>query len=210
MITKITGKLLAVTEEHVTLAIDSLEYQVSIPDFARQRLQSQIGEDISLHTIQYFDGNPMQGRMVPRLLGFLSIIEREFFEMLSSVDGLGTKKALRSMVRPVRDVATAIEQQDAKALSALPGIGPATADRIIAKLRRKVPKFALMVADPDAPGRLADVKPDIVNETFEVLQTLGHSEADARRLIDTALDKKAKYKDVQELLEAIYQQSHAG
>ena len=210
MITKITGKLLAVSEEHVTLAIESLEYQVSIPDFARQRLQSKVGEDISLHTIQYFEGNPMQGRMAPRLLGFLSEVEREFFEMLSSVDGLGTKKALRSMVRPVRDVATAIEEQDAKALSALPGIGPATADRIIAKLRRKVPKFALMVADPDAPSKRADVKSDVVNETFEVLQTLGHSETDARRLIDTALDKKAKYKDVQELLEAIYQQSHGG
>jgi Holliday junction DNA helicase RuvA len=163
-----------------------------------------------LHTIQYFEGNPMQGRMVPRLLGFLSEIEREFFEMLCSVDGLGTKKALRSMVRPVRDVATAIEEQDAKTLSALPGIGPATADRIIAKLRRKVPKFALLVADPDAPGKRADVKSDVINETFEVLQTLGHSESDARRLIDTALDKKAKYKDVQELLEAIYQQSSAG
>jgi Holliday junction DNA helicase RuvA len=50
----------------------------------------------------------------------------------------------------------------------------------------------------------------VINETFEVLQTLGHSESDARRLIDTALDKKAKYKDVQELLEAIYQQSSAG
>ena len=210
MITKITGKLLAVSEEHVTLAIDSLEYQVSIPDFARQRLQSQVGSDVSLHTIQYFDGNPMQGRMVPRLLGFLSEVEREFFEMLSSVDGLGTKKALRSMVRPVRDVATAIEQQDAKALSALPGIGPATADRIIAKLRRKVPKFALMVADPDAPDKRAEVKPDVIAETFEVLQTLGHSEPDARRLIDTALEKKAKYQDVQELLEAIYQQSHGG
>jgi Holliday junction DNA helicase RuvA len=210
LITKITGKLLAVSEEHVTLAIDALEYEVSIPDFARQRLQSQIGKSISLHTIQYFEGNPMQGRMVPRLLGFLSEVEREFFEMLCSVDGLGTKKALRSMVRPVRDVAAAIEEQDAKALAALPGIGPATAERIIAKLRRKVPKFALMVADPDAPGKRAEVKSDVVKETYEVLQTLGHSESDARRLIDAALDKKAKYKDVQELLEAIYQQRQSG
>jgi Holliday junction DNA helicase RuvA len=210
LITKITGTLLAVGEEHVTLAIDALEYEVSIPDFARQRLQSQIGKNISLHTIQYFEGNPMQGRMVPRLLGFLSEVEREFFEMLCSVDGLGTKKALRSMVRPVREVAAAIEEQDAKALAALPGIGAATAERIIAKLRRKVPKFALMVADPDASGKRAEVKPDVVKETFEVLLTLGHSESDARRLIDAALDKKAKYKDVQELLEAIYQQRQGG
>ena len=82
-------------------------------------------------------------------------------------------------------MATAIEEQDAKALSALPGIGPAMAERIIAKLRRKVPKFALMVARDET--REAEVEPDVVSETFEVLRTLGHSESDARRLLDAAL-----------------------
>ena len=148
----------------------------------------------------------MQGRLTPRLIGFLSEVEREFFELFCSVDGVGVKKALRAMVRPVREVATAIEEQDAKALSALPGIGPATAERIIAKLRRKMPKFALMVAR-DEP-READVEHDVVSETFEVLRTLGHTESDARRLIDTALAGKKKFKDVQELLQAVYQQSH--
>ena len=117
-----------------------------IPEFTRRQLQSQIGQEISLHTIEYLEGNPMQGRMTPRLIGFLSEVEREFFELFCSVDGVGVKKALRAMVRPVKEVATAIEEQDAKALSSLPGIGPAMAERIIAKLRRKVPKFALMVA----------------------------------------------------------------
>ena len=49
------------------------------------------------------------------------------------------------MVRPVGEVAMAIEEQDAAALSKLPGVGAATAERIIAKLRRKMPKFALLV-----------------------------------------------------------------
>ena len=111
--------------------------------------------------------------MTPRLVGFLSEVEREFFELFCSVDGVGVKKALRAMVRPVKEVATAIEEQDAKALSALPGIGPAMAERIIAKLRRKVPKFALMVAR-DEPHE-AEVEPDVVSETFEVLRELGHS-----------------------------------
>ena len=96
----------------------------------------------------------MQGRMTPRLIGFLTEIEREFFELFCSVDGVGVKKALRSMVRPVKEVATAIEEQDTKSLSALPGIGAAMSERIIAKLRRKVPKFALMVAgDEKRRGR---------------------------------------------------------
>ncbi len=49
------------------------------------------------------------------------------------------------MTQPVQDIAIMIEQQDAKGLSTLPGVGPATAERIIAKLRRKMPTFALMV-----------------------------------------------------------------
>ena len=81
------------------------------------------------------------------------------------------KKALRAMVRPVQEVAAMIEEQDAKGLATLPGIGPATADRIIAKLRRKVPKFALLVAREMAPA--ADVESDLLTETYEILRALG-------------------------------------
>lgn len=204
MITKITGRLLAVANDEATLGCGPFEYEVLIPEFARRQLQLRMGEDVSLHTIEYLEGNPMQGRMTPRLVGFLNIAEREFFELFCSVDGVGVKKALRAMVRPVREVATAIEEQDLKTLSTLPGVGPATAERIVAKLRRKVPKFALL-ALRDEP-READVQHDVVRETFEALRTLGHSESDARRLVDAALARKKAYKDVESLLQAIYDQ----
>ena len=90
-------------------------------------------------------------------------------------------------------------------MSALPGIGPATAERIIAKLRRKAPKFALLVAK-DLPAASGDVEQDLVAEVFEILRTLGHGEADARRLLDDALGRKKKYKDVESLLHAVYEQ----
>jgi holliday junction DNA helicase RuvA len=206
MITKITGQLIAVQGDTLTLKIDSFEYEVLIPEFTRRRLQGELNQTVSLHTIEYMEGNPMQGRMTPRLIGFLSEVEREFFELFCSVDGVGVKKALRAMVQPVRDVATAIEEQDAKGLSSLPGIGPAMAERIIAKLRRKVPKFALMVALDQ--NHEAEVEPDVVSETFAVLRSLGHSETEARRLLDATLGSKKHFKDVQSLIEAIYQQSH--
>jgi Holliday junction DNA helicase RuvA len=47
----------------------------------------------------------------------------------------------------------------------------------------------------------------VVSETFEVLRSLGHSESEARRLLDATLAVKKKFKDVQSLIEAIYQQS---
>ena len=206
MITKITGKLLALGEDDLTLGIEAFEYQVFIPEFTRRQLQGRLGEEASLYTIDYLDGNPAHGRMTPRLVGFLSEVEREFFELFCSVDGVGVKKALRAMVRPVKEVATAIVEQDVKTLCSLPGVGPAVAERIIAKLRRKVPKFALMVADKTLHE--ADVETDVITEAFEVMRQLGHGESDARRLVDAALSMKKKYKDVQELLHAIYKQSH--
>jgi Holliday junction DNA helicase RuvA len=203
MITKITGQLAALHDDRLTLCIGPYEREVLIPEFTRRRLQGQVGQEISLHTIEYLEGNPMQGRLTPRLIGFLTEAEREFFELFCSVDGVGVRKALRAMVRPVKEVAVAIEEQDAKSLSALPGVGPATAERIIAKLRRKVPKFALLVTDD--VQREADVQPDLVSEAFDLLRGLGHSESDARRLLDAALEKKRKYKDVQALLHAVYE-----
>ncbi len=209
MIVKITGKLVALYDERAIIEAPPFEYETLIPEFTRRQLQSELGQTISLRTIEYLDGNPTQGRLVPRLLGFLTDVEREFFELFCSVDGVGSKKALRAMVRPVREVAAAIEEQDVKFLSGLPGIGPATAERIVAKLRRKVPKFALMVARPSEGGTGgAEQTLDVVSETFEALLSLGHGEADARRLIDGVLEtSKKKFKDSAELIQAIYMNS---
>ncbi|MGL6196055.1 MAG: Holliday junction branch migration protein RuvA [Thermoguttaceae bacterium] len=201
MITKITGKLVQLSQERAVIAAEPFEYEVLIPEYTRRQLQSELGKIVSLHTIYSLDGNP-QGKMMPRMIGFLTEAEREFFDLFCSVDGVGTKKALRAMVRPVQDVAVAIEEKDEKFLSSLPGIGAAMAERIVAKLRRKVPKFALLISK--AATDSANIKNDVVSETFEALLALGHTEADARRLIDTACQSKAKYKDSAELIQAIY------
>ncbi len=204
MITKIFGQLLSLDNDSATLVVAPFEYEISIPEFTRRQLQGKIGETISLHTIHYIEGNAAQGsRLTPKLVGFLTTAERDFFELFCSVDGVGVKKALRAMTKPVQDTAVLIEQQDAKGLSSLPGVGPATAEKIIATLRRKMPRFALLVRQ-EAPG----VEPQttgVVEETFQALLVLGHSEADAKRLIDQALAAGKKFKDSESMIHAIYQ-----
>ncbi len=195
-------------ETSATIGVDPFEYEILIPDFTRRHLQMSVGSEVSLMTIQYIDGNVQKGgRMTPRLIGFNSEIEREFFELFCSVDGLGVKKALRAMVRPVQDVARAIEQQDTKVIATLPGIGPATAERVVAKLRRKMPKFALMVTASGAPDEEQQIERSVVDETFQILLSLGHSESDARNLLESPLAAKTKFKDVEALLQAVYDQS---
>lgn len=206
MITKITGILQVLETESATISKDGFEFEVLVPEFTRRQLQGRVTDKIALHTILYLDGNPQQGRLTPRIVGFLNPIERQFFQLFCSVDGVGSKKALRAMIRPVPEVASLIEEQDAKGLSGLPGIGPATAERIIAKLRRKMSRFALLISD-QPKSKAADVKSDVVRDAFDLLRSLGHSEADAHKLVDSALAKKAKYKDVDALIHAIYEQN---
>ena len=208
MITKISGLLTAIGDDFAVVAHEPFEYQVFVPDFARRLLHSHVGQRVSLHTIYYFDGDPSRGKQMPRMIGFIKEVEREFFDFFCQVDGVGAKKALRAMVRPVEDVAQMIEEQDLKGLSALPGIGPATAERIVAKLRRKMSKFALLITQQVASE--ADVKRDVVQATFEALCVLGHGEADARRLIDETLKSKKKVDSVEALLSAIYENIRGG
>ncbi|MCL4155580.1 UNVERIFIED_CONTAM: hypothetical protein GTU68_008334 [Idotea baltica] len=204
MIVTITGNLTRVGETAVIIEAAPFEYEVLVADYTRRQLQNHIGETTKLHTLDYIEGNAQGGRLTPRLIGFMTEPEQQFFDLFCSVDGVGVKKALRAMVRPVKELAVLIEQQDSKGLSALPGVGPATSERIIAKLRRKMPRFALMV-DRESVGEIDSSANQVVSETFDALVTLGHSEADARKLIDEAMISGKKFKDTESLLTAIYQ-----
>ena len=203
MITRITGVLVDLNDVRATIRIGGFEYEVLIPDMVRRQLQAKMNEEVSLRTIEYLDGNPQQGRLTPRIIGFMNEAEKEFFELFCSVDGVGVKKALRAMVLPVREVAEAIEEQDVKTLSTLPGVGAAVAERIIAKLRRKMTKFALMIAAKLPAGQ--ESSSDLMSEAYEALLSVGHSPQDARTRIETVMETKKKFKSVEDVLAEIYQ-----
>jgi Holliday junction DNA helicase RuvA len=195
--------------------VDPFEIEVLIPEHTRRAVQGKVGESLAFHTICYIEGGAMVSRQVPRLIGFLSPIDREFFEIFCSVDGVGVKKALRAMVRPVRELARMIQDQEVKLLSTFPGIGEATAERIVAKLRRKVGKFALIVgpepagaaSSAESNGEAQYAESDVIRDTYSALLSVGHTESQARQAIDLALAGKKKFKSVADMIEAIYLQS---
>ena len=203
MITRINGLLVGLNETCATIRIGGFDYEVLLPDIVRRQLQTKLNSEVSLRTIEYLDGNPQQGRLTPRMIGLMNEAELEFFEQICSVDGVGVKKALRAMVRPVREIAVSIEEQDVKNLSTLPGIGPAMAERIVAKLRRKMTRFALMIASriPDA----VDTASDLMSEAYEALLSVGHTPQDARERIETVMQPGKKFRTVEDVLTEIYQ-----
>lgn len=210
MITKIAGLLTELGEDVAVLHIAPFHYEILVPDFTRRQLQMKIDQEVELHTIQYIDGNVQKGgRMTPRMIGFNSIVEREFFEMFCSVDGVGVKKALRAMVRPVPDVARAIEEQDVTTLKTLPGIGAATAERVVAKLRRKMAKFALLIPAMEGETTAAVSQHSLAEEVCQILLSLGHPEAEARNMVTTAVESGKKIKDVETFLQLVYEQRTA-
>jgi Holliday junction DNA helicase RuvA len=215
MITRITGVLSRVLEQEVRLQVGALEYQVWVPEFVRRGVQTSVGKELTLHTLHFLDGNPDHGRVVPRLIGFLHEAELEFFELFCTVDKFGTRKALKALVRPVKEVADAIQRQDSKWLSTLPGVGAATGEKIIASLRRKVTRFALMPATGAAaagangeapPPAVATVAGDVLEDAYQALMSIGHGPLEARARLDKLLTGGRTFSSVEEVLLEIYKQ----
>ena len=214
MITKITGVLARVLDEEVRLQVGGLEYQVLVAEFVRRKIQDKHGQEISLHTMHYFDGNPMQGRVVPRLLGFATETELDFFELFCTVDKVGTRKALKAMVRPVKEIAEAIARQDAKWLATLPGVGAATAEQIITTLRRKVTRFALGTGEANGPPAGKPVaaagNTGLFEDAYEALMALGLGPVEARDRLDALVTSGRKFAAVDEIIHAAFQAEAPG
>ena len=209
MITKITGVINRVLDEEIRLQIGAMEYQVLVPEFVRRVLQHRHGEEVTLHTSEYYESNQTQSRMVPRIIGFLHEIELDFFELFCTVDKVGVRKAMKALVRPIREIADAIQRQDSKWLTSLPGIGPATAEQMVATLRRKVTRFAY--ADtPSADGAdkpaVVGANGSLIEDAYHALVNLGLSPLEARERLDKVLVGGATFGSVQDMIMAVFKQ----
>jgi Holliday junction DNA helicase RuvA len=185
MICAITGELRRVEDDRVHLACGPVLYEILVPAFDLTELQASLGESITLHTIFDLEGDATRGGLAPRLIGFLRLHDKNFFQLFITVKGIGPKRALRSLVQPVGQIAAAIENRDIRFLVALPEIGKRTAEQIVAELAGKLTDFAMEQAAGAAPPARRDrTTPEL--DAIEGITLLGIGRADAERLLERA------------------------
>lgn len=208
MITKMTGTLSRVLDDEARLQVGPFEYQVLIPEFVRRQVQTRTGAEVTFHILEYIEGGANVSKMIPRRVGFLTEAELEFFELFCTVDKIGSKKALKAMGRPIKEMADAIQRQDAKWLTTMPGIGKQTAEQIIATLKNKVTRFAMAApareAGDESGGPAVGVDGTVFEDAYAALLTLGLNPVDARNRLDLAARSGKPFKTAEDVLNVIF------
>jgi len=185
MIVRIRGQLGEVDEASATLERDGVAHEVLVPAYAVAELAAARGQTVTLHTMEYLEGNAAAGgNLIPRMLGFPRPEDRAFFETFITVKGVGVRKGLKALAAPVARVAADIERGDAAALARLPGIGKRMAEQIIAELRGKVGDHAYAAAAVPAATRGAFTEHQ--RDAIEILVAWGDGRADAERWVARA------------------------
>lgn len=167
MIGKLKGLIDSYGEDYVILDVQGVGYQVHCSARTLQALP-QAGEAAVLSIETYVREDQI------RLFGFRSDMEREWFRLLQTVQGVGARVALAvlSTLTPA-EIANAIALRDKAAIARTPGVGPKVAERIVTELKDKAPAFASVdpvvaqlagaVADDNAPGAIRDAISALVN-----------------------------------------------
>ncbi len=189
-----------------------LTYEVLVSSYTAGRLGGSIGGPITLHTIEYFESLNQGTTLIPRLVGFETVVDRRFFELFTTCKGIGQRKALRALTLESSQIAAAIADRDATLLQSLPEIGKRTAETIIATLYGKVDEFltAPVYAQPDATqsGAAPAVPPgtpNLVRDALHILVQWGENRAQALQWIDRAMHDDDRPGDVEMLIERVYQ-----
>jgi Holliday junction DNA helicase RuvA len=182
MIGKLKGLIDSYGEDFIIVDVNGVGYVVHCSARTLQALPPA-GDPVALSIETHVREDQI------RLFGFLSDVEREWFRLLQTVQGVGTKVALSilSTLRP-SDLASAIALRDKAMVARSPGVGPKVAERIVTELKDKAPKYADI--DP-AVARLAGAvderrAPQPVADAVSALVNLGYGQPQAAAAIAAA------------------------
>ena len=183
MIGKLKGIVDAVGEAHAIIDVGGVGYEVQASARTLRGLQS--GQPVSLAIETHVREDAI------RLYGFTSEVERSWFRMLQTIQGVGAKVALAVLgTLAPNDLANAVALQNWAAVEQSPGVGKKLAQRIVAELRDKAP--ALSVAGlnvPTATGKGAVTPPggNAAAEAISALTNLGYQPGQASHAIAAAM-----------------------
>lgn len=198
MIAKLRGLLDSFAADHAVVDVGGVGYLV----FASTRTLASLGPvggEVVLHTVMQVSDDDI------RLIGFASGDERDWFRLLTSVQGVGARVALAILsTLPGDDLHRAVASGDHAMIARSPGVGPKLAQRVVHELRDKVGALALgpAAASAPAPGSAAaDAVSALLNLGFrpgEAAAAVGNAEtelgpgATLDALVRTALKKAAR------------------
>jgi Holliday junction DNA helicase RuvA len=205
MISHLSGTLVAIEDGAAHVRTGDVTYEVLVPAADSMALAARLGQPVSFHTLHYLEGQGQGASFWPRLIGFQAPADRAFFELFTTVKGIGNRKALRALQLPFGQVAEAIAARDHALLQSLPEIGKRTAETICVELKGKVDPFvrgigggAGMGAGPGtraAGGDSASRGPisaesklmAAARDAVEVLVQLGHTKPAAREMVERVI-----------------------
>lgn len=179
----IKGKLVELRGTCAIVETAPFAYRITLPVNACTSLS--IGEDLLLYLSHVVREESEQ------LFGFPHKEERDFFELLCSVTGIGPKTALLSLGHlPLQDLKFVIASGNAKALSSIPGIGKKTAERLIVEMKDKL-----------RPG-LAHTPGDrsLLSDALAALKHLGYGEHSAVKALQTILSRSGTTPELSALI----------
>ncbi|MDD3846192.1 MAG: OB-fold domain-containing protein [Syntrophorhabdaceae bacterium] len=199
MIAYLEGTLKSIYDERLTLLVGGVGYDVLMPAFVMSEIRrlKKPDEELSL----YVSFHQTERQPKPVLVGFRHELDREFFELFITVEDIGPMAAIKALTKPIREIARHIEEKDVRSLRRLKGIGERKADKIVATLKGRVAKYALM---PET-AVTAPIAEDFVKEVEQVLITqLGHKIFEARQMIEEAMKRNPRIASSEELFEEVY------
>jgi Holliday junction DNA helicase RuvA len=181
MLARLRGRLESLEEGTAIVGVAELSYEVLLTGNDAARLTTMVGEEVEFALLHYLESQANGAVMRPRLVGFASTADRAFFELFTSVKGIGYRKALRALQLPIATIARAIGEKDLDTLRSLPEIGKRTAETIVLELHDKVTiedEMDSIVQDISSPGASRDA--------IQVLVQLGEPRIRAVELVDRA------------------------
>ena len=182
MIGKLKGVIDSYGEDFIVLDVHGVGYLVHCSARTLQALPGE-GQPVTLAIETHVREDQI------RLFGFLSDLEREWFRLLQTVQGVGAKVALAVLgTLPPAELANAIALRDKAAVTRTPGVGPKVAERIVTELKDKAPAFASV--DPAVvhlAGAVDDHRaPRPVTDAISALVNLGYGQPQAAAAIAAA------------------------